>query len=347
MSSAGPTRTSTAVRALALAGALAAAAVAGEPTARAQGPKAQVTSAADASEVAGRAALIAERTQVRAQLDRVNAEIDALKRAAGQARLGLRDDYRLRARLADAEALARRLTDIDARLGGPARSPASKPGAGLTTAPTVSASDGPAEMEAKADILADQARRVAGQADLLSRRAGRIKARQALRRRAGELEHDPFSPLEGSRRRSLPVAAGVPATPSPNTRGSEGTAPDSTAISPGIPTSVGAGSQSQGASAVSADPPAAGTSSTPHPLVAPGAPPSPTADGTAGESASLAAQLRDLLDSTTLAEIRRLEASRAPGAGAEALERAAAALRARAEQLNSQSHALRARARGR
>ena len=46
----------------------------------------------------------AERARLRVQLDKVNAEIDALKRAGGS----VRDDYRLRARLADAESLARR-----------------------------------------------------------------------------------------------------------------------------------------------------------------------------------------------------------------------------------------------
>ncbi len=44
-------------------------------------------------------ALQAERARLRAQLDKVNAEIDGLKRAGG----GVRDDYRLRARLADAD----------------------------------------------------------------------------------------------------------------------------------------------------------------------------------------------------------------------------------------------------
>ena len=62
-------------------------------------------------------ALQAERARLRAQLDKVNAEIDGLKRAGG----GVRDDYRLRARLADAESLARRLMEIEARLGYPCR----------------------------------------------------------------------------------------------------------------------------------------------------------------------------------------------------------------------------------
>ena len=54
-----------------------------------------------------------ERLRLRAELDRVNAEIDALKRAGH----GVGDDYRLRARLADAEALARRLVDLERRMG--------------------------------------------------------------------------------------------------------------------------------------------------------------------------------------------------------------------------------------
>ena len=73
------------------------------------------TAAAEASAAPAPAseALLAERARLRAALDRVNAEIDWLKRAGG----GVRDDYRLRARLADAESLARKLIDIEARLG--------------------------------------------------------------------------------------------------------------------------------------------------------------------------------------------------------------------------------------
>src|SRR5262249_62407165 len=54
---------------------------------------------------AARAALLAERERLRVDLARANAEIDALKRA----NRSLRDDYKLRARPADAEALAPRL----------------------------------------------------------------------------------------------------------------------------------------------------------------------------------------------------------------------------------------------
>ncbi len=55
---------------------------------------------------------LAERERLRADLARVQAEIDRLK-AGGP---GLRSDYVLRARLADAEALARRLTELDAQI---------------------------------------------------------------------------------------------------------------------------------------------------------------------------------------------------------------------------------------
>src|SRR5947209_3067268 len=79
------------------------------PAARAE----RLPGADGAPAAAGDVTLTAERARLRAQLDRVNAEIDALKRSTR----GVGDDYRLRARLADAEALARRLIDIEARLG--------------------------------------------------------------------------------------------------------------------------------------------------------------------------------------------------------------------------------------
>src|SRR3954471_824230 len=103
-------------------------------------------------------ALQAERARLRMQLDKVNAEIDGLKRAGG----GVRDDYRLRARLADAESLARRLMDIEARLGIHLEATAKN-----QPPPTAAPSDGPADLDAKADILADQARRVRAQAEAL------------------------------------------------------------------------------------------------------------------------------------------------------------------------------------
>lgn len=241
-----------------------------------------------------RAALTAERARLRDELDRVGAEVDALKKAHG----GVGDDYRLRARLADAEALARRLIDIDARLG--LRAPAGKP----APLPVAEPADGPADLGAKADILNDRSRRVRGEADALNRRIAEIKGRQELRRRAADLDRDPFAALEGSKRRVVSVAA--PATPSAGT------------VSIPQPPTANTGSQ-------------------------PGMPSVPII-GPATAPQTLAIELRDLLDPTTVADIHRLEGTRAPSGSVPALERAVAALRAQADALDAQARAMRAAA---
>src|SRR5437870_4322156 len=53
-----------------------------------------------------------ECARLRAELDRANADVAALKRSDR----GVRNDYRLRQRMADAEALARKLTESEAQL---------------------------------------------------------------------------------------------------------------------------------------------------------------------------------------------------------------------------------------
>jgi hypothetical protein len=258
-------------------------------------------------------ALQGERARLRAQLDKVNAEIDALKRAGG----GVRDDYRLRARLADAESLARRLMDIEARLGIRAgASPKPQP------PPTAEPTDGPADLDAKADILADQSRRVRAQAETFVRRAVDLKGRQELRRRAADLDRDPFAPMEGSKRR---VAS------------SSGAGAVTTAI-PVRPDRLGQGSISD--TNPVAPPSVPGATHTPAVTQTPGATQMPILNATL-----LPAQLRDLLDTATLTDIRRLETSGAGAVSPQALERAAAALRARADWLDGQSRAMRAKAR--
>jgi hypothetical protein len=324
--------------------------VAAPARARAQAPRrvAQGDSSA-------RAALVAERQRVRAELERANAEIDALKRSGR----GLREDYRLRERLADAEALARRLTELDARLGGPAAPTARAPGA----EPQVSASDGPAEIEAKADILADQAQRLAARGDQLLGRARDLRARQTLRRRVGQMERDPFSPLELSKRRamtgtgSLGGSLAASGRPSPGTDTGKSSSPppptvDNTAPAGGTRTSDGAGaamtpSVGQAAPAPGLSGPGTATSTaTPVTPQGPGsavsAPTTAPAPTSASDATALSVQLRDLLDPTTLAEIQRLETTGAAGSSSEALERAGAALKARAERLRQQAAALRA-----
>jgi len=252
--------------------------------------------------------LQAERARLRAQLDKVNAEIDALKHEGR----GVRDDYRLRARLADAESLARRLIDIEARLGIRVDS-----GVKIQSPPVAAPTDGPADLDAKADILSDQSRRVRVQADALGRRAADAKSRQELRKRAADLDRDPFAPMEGSKRR-------IASSPAPGTAA--------------LPMPSGFGNQAPtGASKVNTN-----DSTGSNGLLPPAAPGLAT---NTGASAPLSTQLRDLLDQATLTDIRRLETAGAAGGSPQALERAASALRARADWLEAQSRAMRAKAR--
>jgi len=254
--------------------------------------------------------LQAERARLRAQLDKVNAEIDALKHDGR----GVRDDYRLRARLADAESLARRLIDIEARLGIRVDSAAK-----VQPPPVAEPTDGPADLDAKADILADQSRRVRFQADALGRRAADAKSRQELRKRVADLDRDPFAPMEGSKRRiASSPATGTTVVPMPSGIGTQGQA---------------------GATKITND--ATGSNGSNSPTL----PGTPTLQPANAGSAPLSTQLRDLLDQATLTDIRRLETAGAAGGSPQALERAASALRARADWLDAQSRAMRAKAR--
>jgi hypothetical protein len=295
---------------------------------------------------ASRAGLVAERQRLRVELERANAEIDALKHTDRS----LRDDYRLRARLADAEALARRLTALDARLGSgvgprPDWSPA-------VAEPRVSPGDGPSELEAKADILSDQSRRLAARADALFGRARDLRARQNLRRRVGQMERDPFSPLEGSKRGATVSGptGGAPVSLAPKPTGGSGNEK-----APGSGTTVTTDVNQQPGPALggAATPPPVSVTSPSVPstqtaspggiaLTSPKSAPAPTSAAGAPDGVALSVQLRDLLDPTTLAELRRIEAAGGSVGGIEALERASAALRARAERLGREAEALRA-----
>ncbi len=260
----------------------------------------------------------AERLRLRAELERVNAEIDALKQSG-------KDGSRLRARMADAEALARRLVDLERRMG-------------LTAAPvpprrlpTVSPTDGPADLDAKADILADQARRVRAAADALDRRVTQLKGRQELRRRAADLDRDPFAPLEGSKRRTVSVAAGnEPAraslTPAPSGSSAERPGVGLTGAPQGSTSTGGIGPITIDTSPVTSG----GPLSTP----------SSSALNAVAAPLVVSVELRDLLDPATLSDVGRIEAGRAPGS-LTTLQRAVAALRARAANLEGQARAMR------
>jgi hypothetical protein len=298
----------------------------------------RVTMAADAPD--GAARISAERDHARTELDRLNAEIDALK----QRRRGLGDDYQLRQKMADAEAVARRLTQLESRLAPTATPARASTGAGptrsLPPAPRPNATDDRDVREAKADILADQARRLNQQVSVLERRVDELRVRQELRRRAGELERDPFSPLEQAKRR-LPLGIATPAAekgPTPERAGGAGSA----TIPPpaGGSASFAGGTDSSKGTAVATAAPSA--QSGPG-AASPSAVPVPIAPTAGPEStSSLATQFRGILDPSTLAEIRKLEGSGNPTSRLPAAERALAALRARAQQLQSSADTMRA-----
>jgi uncharacterized protein YlxW (UPF0749 family) len=306
----------------------------------------------EAQSATATANLQAERRKLEVDLQRANAEIEQLKKKDR----GVRDDYRLRGRLADAEAMARRLTEIESQLNagaGHTGSAAQRPlGPMAEPAPT----DGPAELEARADILTDQSRRLEAQAATLTQRVAGLRSRIELRRRAGQLESDPFAPMEGAKRRLI---AGVPGGSSPPANANAGSASlgpgrggANSDTAAGGPSSGGAAPQSgppPGASPVTQTP-ASGPTSPSAKTLFPTAAPAPSPGGGSGtsagdSSASLSAQLRDFLDPSALAAIRKLEMAGTPVANLEALERAAAALKERAQKLQGQSNSLRERAR--
>ena len=121
--------------------------------------------------------LQADGARLRSDLERTNAEISALKRSGP----GVRNDYRLRRKQADAEALARKLTAVEAelrRLRGQVAPPVA-PAA-------MEAAEAPAALEARANLLSDEARRLTQQASGLSATAGELRSRRTLLRRGGQ-----------------------------------------------------------------------------------------------------------------------------------------------------------------
>lgn len=262
----------------------------------------------------------AERERLRKDLSGVQSEIDRLK-AAGP---GLRNDYVLRARLADAEAIARRLTELDAQIkartdAAVGRAPAARAPA-VGSEPVASPTDGPTELEAKADILTDQARRTQAQVVVLQARINQVRGRLELHRRASALENDPFAPLEGSRRR---LAPGVSVSSSEKSTAYSGAGTPPPLPPPGLP-------HTGPTSVTTTDHAAAGGGAA--------TPPTPTAT-------SSAVQVRDVLDPSASAQVRRNDAAAPVPTDLPSMERQLAALKARAQHLDTQAQALRARAR--
>jgi hypothetical protein len=284
---------------------------------------------------------------LRAELARVNAEVAALKSEARS----MRNDYRLRERMADAEALARRLTAAEASLR--ARPGAPTPvaaGAPLVAPPPASPQDGSVELQAKADLLVDQARKLDGQAEVLANAARELRSRTVMRRKAGSWDRDPFSGLETSRRNvaaSL-LAPKVTSGASTTESGARGpAAPTSTASAPAPVVSGTAGS--------TPPPPAALVPAATADSAEKSTTKSPASDGAVASKFSpvpqsssadrQAVEQRLYLDPTTAAELRQALGGGGGALEPSALERGAAALRARARTLQDQAQALRARSR--
>jgi hypothetical protein len=310
-----------------------------------------VPPAAQAFQNRGEPALAAECARLRVELEKANAEISALKRGDR----GVRDDYRLRRRLADAEQLAKQLTAAEAelrRMRGPA------PTAPIPASPKLEPAEAPGVLEARADLLSDQARRLSQQAAGLERAATQLQTRQTLRRRAGQVERDPFGSMDGSKRFVI-------------VRGQTDTKASNPTSFTGNPTPTGGQENTTGTSAPAGGSPGS-TSATPGVAPAPAPPPAPaqpmppppsgpapatdTTGGRASTPTSLGAGTgtptsasgvgsRVLLDPATAAELRRLEAvAGAPANESERLQRTAAALTRRAQALEAEARALRTRA---
>ena len=259
---------------------------------------------------------ISDFARLRADLDRINAEVAELKRADRT----VRNDYRLRDRMADAEAMAQKVTQAEARLRARGWKGGLVSDAGaLVVPPQALPQDGSVELEAKAGLFADQARKLDGEANLLTKAADELRSRRALRRRAGAWDRDPFSGLETSKRS---LAVSVPA-PKPLDLG-KGTPPAMLPV-------AGASSDSSNRQTTLAVAGEAASASKASPQ-------------TAGLDRQSFEQ-RLYLDPATAAELRHVLGAAGATSDPDALDRAAATLRGRARALNAQAQALLAKSR--
>jgi hypothetical protein len=296
--------------------------------------------------------------RLRAELDRVNAEIAALK-SGGRS---VANDYLLRDKLAEAEALARKLTEAEKRARADRTPSPAVLSAPALIPPVATPHDSAVELEAKADLLSDQARRLRVEADALAHAAQQIRARQALRRRAGAWDRDPLAGFENSKRNFAVTnrTGSVSASDSSSSRskdtgsttlgaGSGSATTGSNGATKG-PVSDGVGPVYGGAGATpppislgpgsgapeSATPVITTTPSANHPTLLPLAAPTGLSD-----SASRAVQQRPLLDPASLASVRNNLSQSGSMSDPEAIEAAALALRNHARALEEQASRIR------
>jgi hypothetical protein len=261
---------------------------------------------------------LSELARLRADLDRLNAEVAELKRADPS----VRNDYRLRDRMADAEAMAQKLTQAEARLRALGWKGAA--GAGVSTPvapPQALPQDGNVELEAKAGLFADQASKLDGEAGVLAKAADELRSRKTLRRRAGAWDRDPFSGLETSKRS---LAVSVQKGGQTQTQTGSGDTQITSSGAPPVTMLPGPGGASDsGRAAVAAE-----TSSA-----------SKTSPQTAGlDRQSFEQHL--YLDPATAAELRHVLGAAGATSDPDALDRAAATLRSRARALKAQAQSL-------
>jgi hypothetical protein len=275
---------------------------------------------------------LADLQRLRADLARANAAVAELKLSDRS----MRGDYRLRDRMADAEALAKKVTETESKLR--ALGWVSKDAAGTrpyAPPPQASPQDGSVELEAKAGLFADQAQRLDGEADRLAKAADELRSRRQLRRRAGAWDRDPFSGLESSKR-SLATGATVPrATSSPSPSSTGGGANPSLSPTKGGPPSTFAGDSNGSTGPASPGMTIAVPSTSSEATAA--AKTSPQASGGALDRQAIDQRL--YLDPTTAAELRQVLGTSA-ASDPDALDRAASALRARARALQAQAQTL-------
>ena len=298
---------------------------------------------------------------LRGELDRVNAEIAGLK----SANRSVRNDYLLRDKLAEAEALARKLTEAESRERRDHTSAQGQLSGTALIPPVATPHDSAVELEAKADLMSDQARRFLREADTLDRTAREIRARQNLRRRAWAWDRDPLAGFETSKRnlavtgRSAVVTGDSSASPTrgTTTQGSNGSSAKGAASEAAAPTFGGGGlvggpgssipisapASAPSAPAATASGPGASTESSGPAVTAP-APSQPISAPTAvaSDSSSRAAlQQRPLLDPTALASIRSNLDQMGSTSDPNVLEAAAVALRRHAQALEERARRLR------
>jgi len=304
--------------------------------------------------------LASEYQRLRAELDRVNAEVAALKRRGRS----VRTEYLLRDKMAEAEALARNVTAAESRLRAVRGAVPAETPAGMVQTPHATPQDGAVELEAKADLLSDQARRFRAEAEALARAAEQIRARQALRRRAGAWDRDPLAGFEASQRVAIVTAQGSHGAANGDSSGNPTAARGSATSGSDSVSKSGGGSTTGAATPATTDVVGSGAtvsapvgSFTVSAVVSGGATPTTSAAAPSAshpltasaplstDSASKAAvQQRTLLDPATLAGIRSSLSQAGSLSDPDAVDAAATALRNHAQALDERARRLRVRA---